>query len=111
MENKPNNTNTESCTRCNGVGFLIIEDVELRAIKECPVCEGNGMDPEEERKLWVKRWNTLKNFVIDMQDAGDRSNPEIGTLSQIEGLMDTLESTYDDVPVGGSATNDSGEEE
>jgi hypothetical protein len=98
------------CLRCAGVGFLIIEDVELRAIKECPVCKGNGMDAEEERDLWIKRWNTVKNFVIDNQQDGDRSNPEIGTLLEVEALMETLEETFNDVPVGGSAANNSEEE-
>jgi DnaJ-class molecular chaperone len=30
------------CSKCNGEGFLIIEDVENYFIRECPECEGEG---------------------------------------------------------------------
>jgi DnaJ-class molecular chaperone len=33
---------TLNCPKCNGEGFLIIEDIEY-VIKECPVCKGEGI--------------------------------------------------------------------
>jgi DnaJ-class molecular chaperone len=36
-----------TCPKCKGEGFLIIEDVENYYIKECSICNGEGVIDSE----------------------------------------------------------------
>lgn len=33
----------KECPKCNGDGFVNVEDVEIQALKECPICKGEGV--------------------------------------------------------------------
>jgi DnaJ-class molecular chaperone len=33
----------KKCPKCDGEGFIIVEDVEILAVKECSKCKGEGV--------------------------------------------------------------------
>lgn len=50
-----------------------------------------GMSEAEEKLLWIKRWNTIKNYLNDQIAAPDNNDCCYGTLEQVRWLVNSLE--------------------
>lgn len=57
------------------------------------IMDGKLKATEEQRDLWIKRWNTIKNYIVDEMAEPDCDDEEFSTLARIQSLMDTVEVT------------------